>query len=122
MFAPVSRAVWEHALSGYRPVQAWVTGRLHRRVGRRSSRLDAIVDVWSAETSAGLLALLWAVEGTLARPASPAGETSVGTTGLSTGMFCGGAIASCGRPRAVGARAKDSREAADPLGAGRRAA
>ncbi len=66
VFAPVSRAVWEHALSGYRPVQAWVTGRLHRRVGRRSSRLDAIVDVWSAETSAGLLALLWAVEGTLA--------------------------------------------------------
>ena len=66
VFAPVSRAVWEHALSGYRPVQAWVAARLRGGAGRRSSRLDGILDRWGAQTSDGLLALLWVVEGTLA--------------------------------------------------------
>lgn len=65
VFAPVAREVWEYALSGYRPVQAWVAARLRGRVGRRSSRLDAILDAWSADTSAGLLELLWVVEGTI---------------------------------------------------------
>lgn len=74
VFSPVPRAVWEHALSGYRPVQAWVAGRLRGGAGRRSSRLDAIGEAWSDETSAGLLELLWVVEATLALgPALEAG-------------------------------------------------
>ncbi|MBK9752750.1 MAG: hypothetical protein IPO88_04440 [Nannocystis sp.] len=64
-FAPVSRAVWEHALSGYRPVQAWVAARLQGGAGRRSSRLDAIAEPWSAATTTGLLELLWVVEASL---------------------------------------------------------
>jgi len=67
VFAPVSAAAWQHALSGYAPVPAWVAARLRAGTGRRSSPLDAIrPDGWSEATTAELLALLWTVEATLA--------------------------------------------------------
>ena len=66
-FAPVPAAVWTYALSGYRPVPGWISGRLAGGAGRRSSRLDAIhCEQWTQETSEELLELLWTVEATLA--------------------------------------------------------
>ncbi len=66
-FAPVPAAVWAYALSGYRPVPGWISGRLAGGAGRRSSRLDAIhCDAWTPGTSEELLELLWTVEATLA--------------------------------------------------------
>lgn len=66
-FAPVPAAVWTYALSGYRPVPGWISGRLAGGAGRRSSRLDAIrCEAWTQATRDGLLELLWTVEATLA--------------------------------------------------------
>jgi len=66
-FAPVPAAAWEYALSGYRPVPGWISGRLAGGAGRRSSRLDAIrCEAWTPGTSDELLELLWIVEATLA--------------------------------------------------------
>lgn len=65
-FAPVSLEVWTFALSGYRPVQAWVASRLAGGAGRRSSRLDAILcERWTSDTTSELLELLWTVEASL---------------------------------------------------------
>lgn len=66
-FAPVAAQVWTYSLSGYRPVPGWISGRLARRAGRRSSRLDAIhCEHWTAAMNDELLELLWTVEATLA--------------------------------------------------------
>ncbi|HEY0136456.1 MAG TPA: type ISP restriction/modification enzyme, partial [Nannocystis sp.] len=66
-YSPVSAEVWAYSLSKYRPVAGWISGRLAGRVGRRSSRLDAIhCEQWTAAMNAELLELLWTVEATLA--------------------------------------------------------
>ena len=65
--APVSRAVYEFSVSGYRVVQSWLGCRMKQRSGRKSSLLDDIrPSAWTAELSQELRQLLWVVEATVA--------------------------------------------------------
>ena len=65
-FAPVSRAVWEFEISGFRPVRSWLGYRMKEPTGKKSSPLDEIrPDMWPAQYTEELLELLWVLEHTL---------------------------------------------------------
>jgi hypothetical protein len=65
-FAPVSRAVWEYEVSGFKVVRAWLGFRMRRPRGRRSSPLDDVRPRrWTDDMTAELLELLWVLERSL---------------------------------------------------------
>jgi hypothetical protein len=65
-FAPVSQAVWEFEISGFRPVRSWLGYRMKEPAGRASSPLDKILPhEWPAEFTEELLELLWVLEHTI---------------------------------------------------------
>ena len=67
IFSPVSPEVYDFEVSGLKVVQSWLSYRMKRRSGRKSSPLDDIrPQRWTAEYTAELLRLLWILEATLA--------------------------------------------------------
>ena len=64
-FSPVSPEVWNYAVSGMPVVKSWLDRRKRERSGRKSSPLDEIGPKrW--DFTQELLALLWALEATIA--------------------------------------------------------
>ena len=64
-FSPVSREVWDYAVSGMQVVKSWLDRRKRERSGRKSSQLDKIgPERWTFTEE--LLALLWTLEATVA--------------------------------------------------------
>ena len=67
VFSPVSPEVYDFEVSGLKVVQSWLSYRMKRRSGRKSSPLDDVrPHCWTAEYTAELLRLLWILEATLA--------------------------------------------------------
>jgi len=65
-FAPVSKAIWEFEVSGFKVVQSWLGYRMRERKGKKSSPLDNIhPEVWTHEFTREFLELLWVLEKTL---------------------------------------------------------
>lgn len=65
-FAPVSRAVWEFDVSGYKVVQRWLGNRMYEPEGKKSSPLDEIfLEAWPHDFTREFLELLWVVEHTI---------------------------------------------------------
>ena len=66
-FCPVGEAVWNFEVSGLNVVHSWLSYRMKKRAGRRSSPLDEIrPERWTARMSEELLELIWILEATLA--------------------------------------------------------
>lgn len=66
-FGPVPPTVWEFEVSGLKVVQTWLSYRMRRRAGKKSSALDDIrPERWTPKMSDELLELLWVLEATLA--------------------------------------------------------
>lgn len=64
--APVSRAVWEFGVSGYQVLPSWLSSRMQRRSGKRSSTLDELrPQSWDATLSQELRELIWVLEATV---------------------------------------------------------
>lgn len=64
-FGPVSREVYEFAVSGFKVVQSWLGYRMKHRKGKKSSPLDKIgPERWTYEFTRELLELLWVLERT----------------------------------------------------------
>ena len=64
-FSPVEPEVWNYAVSGMQVVKSWLDRRKRDPVGRKSSPLDEIgPEQWNFTQE--LLALLWALEATIA--------------------------------------------------------
>lgn len=67
VFAPVSGAVRDFAVSGLDVIGSWLDYRMREGAGRRSSYLDRIrPDTWDATLTEELLRLIWIVEHTVA--------------------------------------------------------
>lgn len=65
-FAPVSPAVFQFEVSGLHVVKSWLTNRMKRGRGRKSSPLNDIRPTrWPAAFTADLLELLWVLEATV---------------------------------------------------------
>lgn len=65
-FAPISSAVWEFEVSGFKVVQSWLGYRKKERKGKKSSPLDDIhPHAWTHEFTREFLELLWVLEKTL---------------------------------------------------------
>jgi hypothetical protein len=65
-FAPVSNAVWEFEVSGFKVVQSWLGYRMREHKGKKSSPLDDIhPKAWTYEFTRAFLELLWVLEKTL---------------------------------------------------------
>jgi predicted helicase len=63
---PVSTQVWEFEVSGLKVVQSWLSYRMKKRGGKKSSPLDLIrPERWTARMSEEFLELLWVLEATL---------------------------------------------------------
>lgn len=66
-FSPVSQAVWDFEVSGFKVVQSWLGYRMRDRKGKKSSPLDNIhPKVWSYDFTREFLELLWVLEKTVA--------------------------------------------------------
>jgi hypothetical protein len=62
-FGPVEPRVWNYEVSGFRVVQSWLSYRMKKRAGRKSSPLDEIrPERWSPAFTTEFLELLWVVE------------------------------------------------------------
>ena len=65
-FSPVSKALWEFDVSGFKVVQSWLGYRMRERKGKKSSPLDDIHPLtWTHEFTREFLELLWVLEKTL---------------------------------------------------------
>ena len=65
-FAPVSRAVYEVEVSGFKVVQSWLKYRMKKGTGKKSSPLDDIrPERWTSQFTTELLELLWVLEATV---------------------------------------------------------
>ena len=65
-FAPVTKAVWEFEVSGFKVVQSWLGYRMQDRKGRKTSQLDWIhPPSWTHDFTREFLALLWVLEKTV---------------------------------------------------------
>lgn len=65
-FGPVAPQVWEFEVSGLKVIQSWLSYRMKKRAGKKSSPLDLIrPERWTARMSEELLELLWVLEATL---------------------------------------------------------
>ena len=66
VIAPVPAALWDFMVSGLSVVRSWLTFRMARGGGRKSSPLDQIrPQHWSVEFTKELLELVWILESTL---------------------------------------------------------
>ena len=64
--APVSRAVWAFSVSGYPVLASWLSSRMQRRSGKKSSTLDELRPLnWDATMSQELRELIWVLEATV---------------------------------------------------------
>jgi predicted helicase len=62
-FGPVETNVWEYQVSGLFVVQSWLSYRMKKRAGRKSSALDGRrPERWSPALTSEFLELLWVVE------------------------------------------------------------
>jgi predicted helicase len=67
VFKPVSKAVFDYEISGFRPVHSWLGYRMRERTGKSSSPLDEIRPTsWTVEMTNELLQVLWTIERSLA--------------------------------------------------------
>jgi hypothetical protein len=65
-FGQVSEKVYEFEVSGLKVVQSWLSYRMRKRGGRKSSPLDDVRPrVWTYEFTRELLELLWVLEKTI---------------------------------------------------------
>ncbi|MEK7755132.1 MAG: type ISP restriction/modification enzyme [Acidobacteriota bacterium] len=65
-FAPVAPEVFEFELSGLKVVQSWLSYRMKRGAGKKSSPLDDIrPERWTSQFTTELLELLWVLEVTI---------------------------------------------------------
>jgi hypothetical protein len=104
-FGPAVPEVWEFEVSGLKVVQSWLSYRMKKRAGKKSSPLDDIrPERWTARMSDDFLELLWVLEATLAmEPALSAILDNV----ISGACFCAGDLPMPSReerkaPRAAG--------------------
>jgi hypothetical protein len=64
--APVSRAVWCFSVSGYTVLESWLSSRMQRASGKKSSPLDEMrPGSWDATMSQELRDLIWVLEATV---------------------------------------------------------
>ncbi len=67
-FGPVSKAVWDFEVSGFKVVQSWLGYRMRDRKGKKSSPLDDIhPQTWTHPFTREFLELLWVLEKTIER-------------------------------------------------------
>ena len=65
-FAPVEREVFEFEVSGLTVVQSWLSYRMRKGAGKKSSPLDSIrPERWTSQLTTELLELLWVLEATM---------------------------------------------------------
>ena len=66
-FAPVAPEVYDFEVSGLKPVQSWLSYRMKKGAGKKSSPLDDIRPKrWTSLFTTELLDLLWVLEATVA--------------------------------------------------------
>ena len=66
VFGPVSEAVWNYSVSGWRVVEPWLQHRMKSGAGRSSSPLDEIrPEQWTGDMTQELLEMLWVLEATV---------------------------------------------------------
>lgn len=66
VFAPVSEAVWNYSVSGWRVVESWLQYRMKAGAGKSSSPLDEIrPEQWAGDMTQELLEMLWVLEATV---------------------------------------------------------
>lgn len=62
-FEPVTQEVFEFSVSGFKILQSWLSYRMRKGAGRKSSELDKIrPEQWTTELTTELLELLWVLE------------------------------------------------------------
>ena len=65
-FSPVSKEVFEYSISGFEVVKSWLSYRMKKGAGRKSSKLDEIRPTqWTSAFTMELLNLLWILEATI---------------------------------------------------------
>jgi len=64
--APVSEAVWDYEVSGFKILNSWLSYRMKNPAGKKSSPLDSIgPEKWTSDMTEELLALIWVLEHTI---------------------------------------------------------
>ncbi len=65
-FRPVAREIFEFEVSGFKVVQSWLSYRMKKGGGKKSSPLDDIhPERWTSQFTTELLELLWVLEATV---------------------------------------------------------
>lgn len=65
-FAPVSGAVWDYEVSGFKILNSWLSYRMKNPAGKKSSPLDSIgPEKWTSDMTEELLTLIWILEHTV---------------------------------------------------------
>lgn len=64
--APVSEAVWDYEVSGFKILNSWLSYRMKNPAGKKSSPLDSIgPEKWTSDMTEELLTLIWILEHTI---------------------------------------------------------
>lgn len=64
--APVSEAVWDYEVSGFKILNSWLSYRMKNPAGKKSSPLDGIgPEKWTSDMTEELLTLIWILEHTI---------------------------------------------------------